>query len=504
MRSRRIGERSWVRDESGYILPLVMLVLIMFGIMAASLLGALLTNQQHVSRDKAYTQSLAVAEAGLSQYLWMVAAGTSSEANDFAIPGNAGADVHKETVILADANSVAKGTYTIQVIPPSADDARITVKVTGLSDSPTEVDRTVTAHIGRPSFSEYILLVDQAVYIGGPLTRVWHGKTHSNTGIRIETADIDDTVTCARSSYDYSGTTKPGIWSTDVPSGSPSRALWTFPVPTVDFGTVTSDFVRLSGKATGIHNLPYVTPSPSTAAHGYYIKLLPNKKYQVATVTAESEDKTYINGNYYGGTLTYGALSAQRDYPASGVIYVNDNVWVEGTGLTGRITIACSGQLNPSGKTAATSINIVGDLTYATKDGKVAVGLIAQNNVKIPMYAPINKAGTRGTSTSSPGTIDMEVDAALIAQQGAEYVSRDSSGTWGPRRRLLTFYGSISTKLTPTRMTEGGTDYCGFAQGANVYDPYMLHTPPPFFPTIGSYQILDWQELPAGQAVSPE
>ena len=167
--------------------------------------------------------------------------------------------------------------------------------------------------------------------------------------------------------------------------------------------------------------------------------------------------------------------------------------------MTGRLTMASSGQLNPAGKTAATCINIVGDITYHAKDGTVAIGLIAQNNVKIPMYAPMLKSG-------SLSTMSMEVDCALIAQQGAEFVNRDSSGSssgWGPRRGLLTIFGSVSSFGTPTRATfsGSGSDYCGFEDGANSYDGFLLHNPPPYFPTIGSYQILDWQELPEPQGL---
>jgi type II secretory pathway pseudopilin PulG len=491
--------------EDGYVLPMVLIVLMIVGIMGAALLTAIMINQQHVSRDRAYSQGLAVAEAGLNQYLWTVYDGKSSETNDFAIPNNPEADVHKQTVSLADPDGVLKGTYTILVTPPDDEDSRITVTVTGSAAGTDDVDRTVTAHIGRPAFSEYVLLVDEQVYIGGPLTRKWHGKTHSNEGIRIETADINDMITCAQEEYNYSGATKDGIWSQNVPADDPSRSYWSFPVPAVDFTKVTSDFVRLNSKAThsGVDNLPYVTPSPSTAAHGWYIELLENERYRIAQVSAEYENKTYSSGSNYGGYLTYGSFSGPYDYPDNGVIYVNDNVWVQGTHLSGRITIACSGQLNPSGKTAATSINVVGSITYEEYDGTVAVGLIAQNNVKIPMYAPMGIGSSgKGTDLDNPGSISMEIDAALIAQEGAEYVSRDSSGSpWGPRRNLLTFYGSVSSHDTPTRATTSGTTYCGFAQGANEYDPFLLHNPPPFFPTIGSYQILDWQELPDSQAV---
>jgi len=496
------SDRAWSGGESGYVLAVVMLVLMAVGMMAATLLAMINVNQQHVSRDRAYTQSLAVAEAGLNQYLWMIASGKSSEANDFNIPGNPEADKHKQTITLSDPyDSTVKGVYTIQVTPPTPSDSRITVKVTGAAESTVDVPRTVNAHIGRPAFSEYILLVDDDVYIGGPLSRVWFGKTHSNTGIRIETSNIIDTVTCARATYTYSGQTKAGIWSQNIPVDDPSRALWSYPVPPIDFNTVTSDFVRLSGLATGQHNLPYVDPTAPGRAHGWYIRILNGEQYQVAQVTDEYESKSYSSGNNRGGYLTYGSLSGPRPYPNKGVIYVNDNVWVEGTDLTGRLTIASSGQLNPPGKTAATSINLVGDITYHAKDGNVAIGFIAQNNVKIPMYAPMGKAG-------SLSTMGMEVDCALIAQQGAEFVSFDSSGSssgWGPRRGMLTIFGSVSSYQTPFRRTSpigGSPDYAGFEEGTNTYDGFLLHNPPPYFPTIGSYQILDWQELPLSQAVA--
>ncbi|MHB1414940.1 MAG: hypothetical protein ACYC1C_06775 [Chloroflexota bacterium] len=486
--------------EDGYVLAVVMLVLLAVGMMSVTLLAAILVNQQHVRRDRAYTQSLAVAEAGLNQYLWMVADGSSSEFNDFAIPGNTGADPHVKTFPLTDPyDGTVKGQYVLKIDPPSQSDSRVTVTATGKAASPEDASRTVTAHLGRPSFSEYVLLVDDDVYIGGPSTRVWHGKTHSNTGIRIETSNIIDLVSSAQSSYDtgYAGT-KPGVWSQDLPSNDPSKALWQFPVPPIDFNTVTSDFARLSGLATGSANLPYVDPAAPGKAHGWYIKLLPNSFYQAAPVRDELESKTYSNGSRQGGYLTWDPLGAALPYPANGVLYVNDNVWVEGTNLRGRITIASSGQLNPPGKRDTTSVHVVGDLTYGTKNGTVAVGLIGQNNVEIPMYAPYMKGG-------SLSTMDMEIDAAMIAQQGREFVNFDtfgSSSQWGPRRDELTFFGSISTKGTPVRMaSNGGSDYAGFLVGNNSYDSYLLHNPPPYFPTVGSYQILDWRELPLSQGL---
>jgi hypothetical protein len=485
--------------EHGYVLILAMLILVAVGLISASLVMQVLANQQHVSRDQAYTESLAVAEAGLNQYLWMVAAGLSSSANSFAIPGNAGPDPHYKQFNLTDIyDDSVKGVYALQVTPPTAQDPRVTVVVTGRATSSADAPRTVTAHLGRPFWCEYLLLTNDEVWIGGPLTRVWHGKTHSNVGICVDTANLSDPMSSAKATYSSSmfGGTHNGVWSGadyTVPSNDPSRALWKFPVPAISFTTVTSDFVRLAGLAVGNGiNLPYSTSTAHGSTQGWYIKLLPGNQYQIKRVSGETETSTGT-----GGTLTLVAPtspvpSAILNYPTSGVIYVNDNVWVEGTNISGRITIASSGQLNGTGKTAATSIHVVGDLIYSRKDGTVGVGLIAQNNIEIPAYAPWNKIGTLSQ-------IDMEMDAAVIAQQGKEYVTAADLG--GPTRDMLTIWGSVCSYMRPYRYNTG--THGGFTNGSNTYDSYLLHAPPPYFPTIGTYQIIDWRELPSADGVLP-
>jgi hypothetical protein len=70
---------------------------------------------------------------------------------------------------------------------------------------------------------------------------------------------------------------------------------------------------------------------------------------------------------------------------------------------------------------------------------------------------------------------------------------------------MLTIYGSVSTYNKPYRSTvnQSGATLGGFDDGANTYDPWLLKNPPPYFPTVGSYQILDWNELPSTQGILP-
>ena len=247
--SRVIGER-------GYVLPMVLLVLMALGLLSGTLLGMVRTNQQHVLRDRAYTQSLAVAEAGLNQFLWMIASGQCHESYNFALPGNTGPDPHTQTFALTDPYPSDELKYLYhQVTPPPPPFSDRSHGPTGATESPANSPYRLAPSCGRPAFSEPGSFTTTTL-CGRPVGRVWYGKTHSNVGIRIETAEINDLVSCARQSYQYAqGQTKPGIWSNNVPENDPSRALWKFPVPPIDFNTVTSDFVRLNALATGVHNL---------------------------------------------------------------------------------------------------------------------------------------------------------------------------------------------------------------------------------------------------------
>jgi Tfp pilus assembly protein PilX len=505
----RVSQLRKAGGEHGYVLIVVMMVLVVVGMMAATLMAAVTVNQQHVRRDRSYTESLEVAEAGLNRYLWMVAAGESCEQNGFAIPGASPSDIHKVTSIVTDQSGNSKGSYTMQVEPPSASNASLRVTVTGQGTSNIEVPRTITATIGRPSFSEYVMLTDDPINIGGPVTRQWWGKTHSNTQVQIDTYNINDMITCAQSSYNGNN----GVYSTvaAVRDHTNSKQLWEFPVPKVDFATVTADFERLKNMAVNAGSAyAKVAPKVTNGAHGWYIKLGPGSTYQVAQVTAEYESYNYnVGGAEWGGYLRYeyytgqtGTLSPPIQYPVNGVIFVNDSVWVEGTGVTTRITIAASGQFNSPASTV--DINVVGDLTYATLDGTAAVGLVAQRDIKIPMYAPRGKTGSSGSNylTQQIGNCNMTIHAAMIAQTGREYVNRQSAS--GPRRATLTIVGSVSSYLQPSRLTYSSDgSYGGFGGGANVYDSFMLHTPPPSFPTVGSFQVLEWQELPNTMGVGP-
>jgi hypothetical protein len=82
------------------------------------------------------------------------------------------------------------------------------------------------------------------------------------------------------------------------------------------------------------------------------------------------------------------------------LIFLDDNVWVNGAINTARLTIA-AGRF-PDDSTTRRSITINNDLTYTNYDGTDTIGLIAQKNINVGLFSED----------------DLRIDAAIIAQNG--------------------------------------------------------------------------------------
>ena len=151
--------------------------------------------------------------------------------------------------------------------------------------------------------------------------------------------------------------------------------------------------------------------------------------------------------------------------PTCRAIFVNDNVWVDGV-VKGRATV---------GTSVGKSIIINGDITYSAKDGTDVLGLIAEQNVLIPKNSPD----------------DLEVDAALLAQNGAAKRYYYPGNT----KTNLFIYGSIITNKTWTWSwsSGGGSIISGYENTNATYDTNLTYGPPPGFPVGSEYNLLSWE-----------
>lgn len=204
-------------------------------------------------------------------------------------------------------------------------------------------------------------------------------------------------------------------------------------------------------------------------------------------------------------SFTYkGALSLGVGMPANGVIFIEDDVWVDGQIDGQRVTLAAAREPLAS---ASANIYINRDLKYTNYDGTDVIGLIAQTNILIGYFSED----------------DLRIDAALMAQNGR--ISRPYYGynysTWRlyptgssdplgeasckdyrKRTQVLT-YGSLGTSKRYGFAWVGSLFDCGGGESNQSgycirnlnFDPELTFAPPPLFPTTGEYTILSWEEL---------
>lgn len=416
-----------------------------------------------------------IAEAGINYYLWHLSHNVTDYCNGTACGTLGAAGYGPFTYDYQDAQGRKLGTYKIYVKPPSGSTGYVTITSVGSAIGGTG-ERTLQAAIAIPSFAQYSILTNTEIWIGQNETV--DGALHSNIGVHFD-GQGNDTISSAQASYKPSsqfggnGSTQNGVWGNGTP-----KSAWKFPVPPVDFQSVTTDLVKFKSdaQANGAYLAP-TSPSTPTSKLGYYLELRNDGGIDVYRLTREqctSVNRTFVQ------TLSH---------PANDLLFVEDNVWIRskpGETIPGRLSIAAA-YLPANGSTNKT-ITIMGDIKYSAKDGSSALGLIAQNDVKV--------------SKQAPSTI--EVDAALLAQNGHVWYQKDTlSGTSCTQtvKTSITIYGAIATNQYWTWTYVSGSNQTtidGYNTTVNTYDKNLRLTPPPSFPLTGSFSILNYRELLQG------
>jgi len=137
----------------------------------------------------------------------------------------------------------------------------------------------------------------------------------------------------------------------------------------------------------------------SSGYQGYHIEFLGNGTFRYRTVATKTSQ---CNGNDTGGISSYDGDWEIVSIPNNGLIFVKDSIWVDGIVNQDRVTVVAAAEPFDTGNV---DIFLNNDLLYTNKDGQDVIGLIAQRNVIIGLYAED----------------DLEIDAALIAKNGRRY-----------------------------------------------------------------------------------
>jgi hypothetical protein len=468
------------KNQKGFAIIYEVLIIFIFSMVMLAIVSYALYQLKLVKSITSKEQAFQIAEAGSNYYQWHLA----HFPNDYQDgTGVAGPYVHD--FIDKDTQQTI-GRFSLTITAPPAGTTIVKIQSVGYTLADPSATRTVTSSYGIPSLAKYAFLTNSDTWIGP--TEGVSGEFHTNGGIRFDgtgNAPITSsktTYTCTPAFGCSPSSTQNGIWGAAAQS---TKNFWSFPVPNVDFSTITANLatIKTGAQTSGI----YLPPSN---AQGYSLVFNANNTVSVYKVTSLRSDPTGwgveldSNGNNvaHPESIDYNARTkldgdpntvGVQDYPipANGLIFVEDKTWVEGT-VASRVMVAAANLGAPYNPATAPNIMIPNNIVYTVKDGTVELGLLAQKDVLLSYLSPNN----------------LEIDAALIAQNGSAQRWYYPNNT----KNLITIYGAVSSYGTWT-WSWGNPVNSGYINTSTTYDANLLYGPPPSFPLDSSgYQQITW------------
>lgn len=477
----------------------MLIQVIIFGSIAVYLLAGLANwsaTSMRVGRQTIYReQAIQIAEAGVDYYRWHLAHSPQDYQDGTGMPGPYVHDFKDK-----DGNSI--GQFTLDITPPPLGSSLVAIKSSGGVATDIATVRNISVRLAKPSFAKFAVVANAAMRFGEG-TEIF-GPVHSNGGIRLDGL-AHNVISSSATSYndpDHSGGNEFGVHthvnappgtgvndnfrSLEAPPNSPSarsdvfEAGRQFPVPAVDFAGITADFAQMKSDAqvNGFYR-------PSAGALGYHVVLRADDTFDLyrttGLVNAPSGCTNSQNQTGWGTwSISNQNLIGNYPLPANGIIFLEDDVFIDGQINTGHITIVAA--FLPDNPPFRKNIIVNQDLLYTNYDGQDTIGLIAQGNINVGMVSDT----------------DLRIDAALIAQNGrvGRYYYRPPGGSsrCSPyhTRQTITLWGMIGTNQ---RYGFAYTDGNGYQTRNINYDGNLLYAPPPSFPLASEqYMTLSWEE----------
>ncbi len=459
-----------INNNNGYAIVYLLVIVFIFSTMLLPIINLLVLKMKVIKTTVNKEQALQIADAGISYYQWHLA----HFPDDYKDGTNTdGPYVHD----YVDFDTQKKlGQFSLKITPPETGSTITTIESTGWTDENPNAQRTITARYGVPSLAKYAFLSNSIVWIGD--TETVSGEMQSNNGIRFDgignslISSAKATYTCTSGQGSPCPTTQNGVW------GSASQAvknLWQFPVPVVDFSSLTSNLADMKSIAEtgGI----YLPPS---GTNGYSLVFKNNGTVDIYKITSLRNNTPSSGKDVNNITRTEKTdyqnrvLQFNKNIPANGIIYIEDKTWVEGV-VKGKVMVAAAKL--PYNSSDNIHIYIPNNITYVSKDGTNVLGLLAQKDIIVTNHAPTT----------------LEIDAALIAQNGSAqrfYYSGETA------KDSITTYGSLMSygQWTWSWVNTSGTVISGYKNTNSIYDSNLLFSPPPSFPKSASgYQQMEWK-----------
>ncbi len=479
-----------------YALTIMTIVMILL----SSIVGFIVSQLQYSLKQDDKEQALQIAEAGVHFYKWYLAhqldGRTASQVQAFW----ANTSPYPLGVHDAYEGAFSNGVYSVVVIPPDPSQTIISVESTGWTTANSELKRKIKVRLRKPSWSENAIMSNEKVRIGVG-TEIF-GPMHSNNGIRVDGL-AHNLVTSSVDVYDdsdHNGVNEFGVHThknvppaTGItvsvrpaetpPSAVPERtdvfeAGRSFPVSPVDFNGILGDLSLMKSEAQAGRGKYF-----DATGQGRHIILKTNGTYDVCRVQSvtgsinQIDKYDRVSGN---GSCTTCAGACVQNYPIvnNGAIFVENNVWLEGTVNNKRITVVAANLQSSAYK----SVYIGRDIRYTNYNCDEMIGIVGQQDIEI--YKNSND--------------NLYIDGALIAQRGRVGRLQYVGGSGTNIKTTITLFGALSSNQRygfAWSDIATGNHVSGYINRVINYDNNLLYCPPPYFPTGSQYKIDLWEEL---------
>ncbi|MBA3789442.1 hypothetical protein H0X32_03590 [Patescibacteria group bacterium] len=486
---KHLGESLKIKYRAAEPRGYLMLLALVFGAIFLTVLGALsgfvLSQNRLETATMGQSKGLGIAEAGLEYYRWHLAHFPTDIQNGTGQPG-------PYSLPYNDPEGGQTGTISLSITGNTACNKLTSVDIKSKGtplDNPASF-ATIDARYALPTVAGYSYIVNDSVWAGADRTIL--GPYHSNGGIRMD-GTANSPVTSSLSSWSCTSSfgcsptqTEPGVFG-----AGPNQTLWSYPSPQIDFTAIAANFSTLKSTAqsSGLYFARISSGSSGNNANkGYHLIFNSNGTVTVKKVTKETNvpslpvdnqtiqttqpDYTLINTETTLGTYTVST--------SCGLIFVEDNTWIEGT-VPSQITVVAANVV-----TAGVTPNVMlpDNITYSNASGISGLTVISANDILI--------------TPDSPQT--MTLNGIFIAQGGAfgrnYYGSSGCPNSYEPRT-MLTIHGTtVSNKRTGTKWFGGcGSGDAGYQTRVDAFDRGLSTNAPPFTPTVSTtYQFVDWRQ----------
>jgi hypothetical protein len=458
----------------GYLLITTMVFSAVLITIVVSLIGFITVQSRLVHTKTIYEEAGQIAEAGLEYYKWYLAHNPGDFTHGTGMPGP------YEFIYTNDiGESIGEYHISIEenVLCGQTTSARV-VSVGHSYDNPN-ITRRVSARYARPTVADYSFITNTSSYVEPTLTI--NGPYHSNGGVHmngVHTAEVTSSVSdweCGSSTGCAATTTIQGV---DTTGGGSNPALFSFPVPTIDFAglSLTLSEMKAAAQADGIY---YGTLSHPN--QGYRLVFLSDGRVQVYRVSrthAEPSGKAW--GVYMNLIRTAQLLATHTIDNNCPVIFIEDNAWIEGV-VNGKVSVGVA-NLTGSGSNKSTVLNNA--ISYANPASRLLV--VSQEDINIGLEVPT----------------DMVVHGVFVAKEGQFKRNKILEGTPPPwasheMKNSLTVQGTLMSngQIKTKLYDDSGVYISGFNTHTFNYDRNFSVDPPPFMPhTSDTYQFFEWRD----------